>query len=175
MCGGLWRNSVYKITTDSATATKHAVSPECKSQSYIATPLLHTYAVKGAVCRMHSMNKEKKEVADDLGDCNRLLDLSLKTDAVFATKPTEGFVMAFVLYEPTSVEALETYVKRMPNGGASGYAAPRISVRTSHSHAWQVVFSNKDVWGQFDQAEKGVSHIMKKACLLYTSPSPRDS
>jgi len=109
------------------------------------------------------MNKARKEITDDLGDCNRLVDLSLKTDAVFATKATEGFVMAFVLYAPTQVEALETYVKKMPHGGASGYAAPRISVRTTHSSAWQVVFSSKDVWGQFDQAEKGVSHIMKQA------------
>ena len=154
---------MYKITNK---VSKNAVSPACKSQSYIATPLVHTYAVKGATCRMHSMNKAKKNIEDDLGDCNRLLDQDVQTDAVYKTAPTRGFVMTFRLPQPTTVEAFETFVKKMPHGGASGYAAPRISVKTTKNTAWQAVYSSKDVWGQFDKAESGVSHIMRQAAAF---------
>jgi len=108
---------------------------------------------------MTTMNKLEPMMDNvDVGDCNRLLDGDENTGSVYKTVKTSGFVLWFKLPRPTTVEAIETFVKKS-NGhphSAAGYAAPRISVKVSGSNLWQAVYSNKDVWGQFDAANEAV-------------------
>jgi len=56
---------------------------------------------------MHSMNDDT-HLDKYLGDCNKLLDGNTHTAAVYSTAQTEGFVLRFVLSQPTTVEAIET-------------------------------------------------------------------
>lgn len=150
MCGGPWRNSVYKIDKSRSALESNAVSPACQKQVWASTPLVHTYAVQGCTCRMHAADNTKiKE--NDLGDCNKLLDGSVHTAAKYSAAMHEGFVLRFSLPQPTSVEALETYVKQEDRAG--GYAAPKISIQTNQSAHWISVYKSESLWGQFDSQE----------------------
>ena len=128
---------------------------------------------------MHSQN-DVSEVDKYLGDCNKLLDGNTHTAEAYSTAQSEGFVLRFVLPRPVSVEAIETcdvnaigwhcletnggrFVKKSSGTQPSGYAAPRISVRTANSNIWHVVYSSKDLWGQFTTAEPAMTSLIKKA------------
>lgn len=148
MCGGPWRNNVYKTTSTDEIAPK-----QCRKAAKIASahPLEHTYAVKGAVCTIVANNAEKSR-DKGVDDCSKMLDGKLETLARYRTGSSSGFSVVFKLPKPLSIEAVETYVKKPAHkDGGAGYAEPVISVRVKGSEDWAQVYKDDFLWGRAER------------------------